>query len=128
MKQRLLPFIFYLCEEHEIPATFFELTTALAFLKFQHARCDCAVLEVGLGGRLDATNVIARPALSIVTCVQMDHVGLLGNTLEEIALEKAGIIKAGINVLVGPDLPLHILQVTNLCLCGMGIATGSSPK
>ena len=80
----------------------FEITTALAFLYFQHQKVDVAVLEVGLGGRLDATNVV-EPSLAVITSVSFDHTQILGNTLSEIAREKAGIIKAGIPVVVSPQ-------------------------
>ena len=74
--------------------TYFEFTTALAFLHFAHCRVDVAVLEVGMGGRLDATNVI-RPELSVISNIAMDHAEFLGPRLEDIALEKAGIIRRG---------------------------------
>ena len=81
--------------------TEFELITALAFAYFAECKCDVVVLEVGLGGRLDSTNVIEKVALSIITGIDFDHTALLGNTIEEIAKEKAGIIKAGCPVLFG---------------------------
>lgn len=81
--------------------TEFELITALAFAYFAECRCDVVVLEVGLGGRLDSTNVIENTLLSIITGIDFDHTALLGNTIEEIAREKAGIIKAGRPVLFG---------------------------
>lgn len=99
---------------NQIPATFFELTTALAFLIFQEEKCDFIVLEVGLGGRLDSTNVISKPFLSVITSVQLDHTHILGNSTEKIALEKAGIMKSGVNVLIGPDCPLETLKVVLL--------------
>lgn len=80
-------------------------------MQFQRQQCDAVVLEVGLGGRLDATNVIAQPTLSIITSVQLDHVGILGNTVEAIAIEKAGIMKPGCDVLVGPGCPIALLKV-----------------
>ncbi|MDR1763106.1 MAG: bifunctional folylpolyglutamate synthase/dihydrofolate synthase [Dysgonamonadaceae bacterium] len=80
--------------------SFFELTTSLAFKYFADKEVDIAVIEVGLGGRLDCTNVIT-PLLSIITNISFDHVNLLGNTLTAIASEKAGIIKPGIPVVVG---------------------------
>ena len=80
--------------------SFFELATALAFKYFQEAQVDVAVIEVGLGGRLDCTNII-RPDLSIVTNISFDHVQFLGSTLPQIATEKAGIIKSGIPVVIG---------------------------
>ena len=81
--------------------TEFELITALAFEHFYQSRCDVVVLEVGLGGRLDSTNVIENTELSIITGIDFDHTALLGNTIEEIAKEKAGIIKEGRPVLFG---------------------------
>jgi dihydrofolate synthase/folylpolyglutamate synthase len=75
--------------------TFFEITTAAAFLAFAETPADALILEVGLGGRLDATNVIARPALSVITPVSLDHADKLGATVAEIAREKAGILKTG---------------------------------
>lgn len=80
--------------------SFFELTTALAFAYFAERKVDVAVVEVGLGGRLDCTNII-RPRLSIITNISFDHVQLLGHTLAQIATEKAGIIKAGIPTVIG---------------------------
>ena len=76
----------------------FEVETAMAMLAFVEKKCDYVVLEVGLGGRLDATNVIETVALSIITSISMDHMQFLGNTLEEIAYEKAGIIKRHVPV------------------------------
>lgn len=80
--------------------SFFELTTALAFLFFAEQNVDIAVIEVGLGGRLDCTNIIT-PILSVITNISFDHTQFLGNTLAKIAREKAGIIKNGVPVLVG---------------------------
>lgn len=80
--------------------TFFELTTALAFKYFKEQQVDVAVIEVGLGGRLDCTNIIT-PLLSVITNISFDHTQFLGHTLAEIAGEKAGIIKPGIPVVVG---------------------------
>ena len=79
-------------ELKDYPATYFEITTALAFLYFFEEKVDIAVIECGLGGRLDATNVI-KPEVSIITSIGWDHTKYLGNTLEKIALEKAGIMK-----------------------------------
>jgi dihydrofolate synthase / folylpolyglutamate synthase len=83
--------------------TFFEITTAAAMLAFSRTPADWTLLEVGLGGRLDATNVVDRPALTIITPVSIDHQQYLGETLVEIAGEKAGIIKRGVPVIVGPQ-------------------------
>jgi dihydrofolate synthase/folylpolyglutamate synthase len=88
----------------EVQPTFFEVTTAVAFVLFRRAGVDVAVLEVGLGGRLDATNVVAPPELLVtaITSIAFDHQLYLGASLREIALEKAGIIKPGVPVVVGP--------------------------
>ncbi len=83
--------------------TEFELITALAFEYFYQSSCDVVVLEVGLGGRLDSTNVIENTVLSIITGIDFDHTALLGNTIEEIAREKAGIIKTGCPILFGGE-------------------------
>ncbi|GLT12846.1 bifunctional folylpolyglutamate synthase/dihydrofolate synthase [Sulfitobacter porphyrae] len=83
--------------------TYFEITTAAALLAFARTPADYTLLEVGLGGRLDATNVVAKPALSIITPVSVDHQQYLGETLAEIAGEKAGIIKRGVPCIVGPQ-------------------------
>ncbi|MFQ5348773.1 MAG: bifunctional folylpolyglutamate synthase/dihydrofolate synthase [Rhodothalassiaceae bacterium] len=85
------------------PITFFEITTAAAFLAFSRLPADLLVLEVGLGGRLDATNVVARPAAVAITPVARDHEAWLGNTLPAIAGEKAGILKPGVPAVVGPQ-------------------------
>lgn len=84
--------------------TFFEITTCAAFLAFARTKADWTLLEVGLGGRLDATNVVEKPRLTIITPVSIDHQQYLGETLAEIAGEKAGIIKRGVPVIVGPQL------------------------
>ncbi len=85
------------------PITYFEITTVAAFLAFARTPADWTLLEVGLGGRLDATNVIDRPALTAITPVALDHQQFLGDTIEEIAFEKAGILKRGIPCVVGPQ-------------------------
>ncbi|MBI1418745.1 MAG: bifunctional folylpolyglutamate synthase/dihydrofolate synthase [Limimaricola sp.] len=87
------------------PITFFEITTAAAFLAFAETPADYVLLEVGLGGRLDATNVIAQPRLTVITPVDLDHQSFLGDTLPLIAGEKAGIIKRGVPCIVGPQHP-----------------------
>ena len=88
----------------EIKPSFFELTVAMAFDYFEKEKVDIAVIETGLGGRLDSTNIIT-PLLSIITNIGYDHMDLLGNTLEKIASEKAGIIKPGVPVVIGEYLP-----------------------
>jgi len=87
------------------PPTYFEILTHLAFMYFADAKVDAAVLEVGLGGRLDATNVIDSPVACAVTSVGHDHTDILGDTLSEIAGEKAGILKAGTPAVISPQAP-----------------------
>lgn len=87
-----------------INPTFFEVTTALAFKYFKEMDVDIAVIEVGLGGRLDCTNIIS-PILSVITNISIDHTQLLGNSLEQIAIEKGGIIKRGTPVVIGESTP-----------------------
>ena len=86
------------------PLTFFEHTTVLALEAFRDAECDVVLLEVGLGGRLDSTNVV-DPALSIITNISLEHERILGDTLSQIAREKAGILRRGVPVLVGARDP-----------------------
>lgn len=83
--------------------TEFEITTALAFQYFVDKACDIVVLEVGLGGRLDSTNVIESPEVCVITTIDYDHMEILGNTLSQIASEKAGIIKQGSDVVIYPQ-------------------------
>jgi dihydrofolate synthase/folylpolyglutamate synthase len=85
------------------PITFFEITTAAAFLAFSRHPADVVVLEVGLGGRYDATNVIEKPAAVCITPIALDHQEFLGDSLAAIAAEKAGIIKPGVPTIVGPQ-------------------------
>ncbi len=87
------------------PITFFEVTTVAAFLAFARTPADVLLLETGLGGRLDATNVIARPALTVITSVSIDHQQFLGDTLEAIAGEKAGILKPGVACVLAAQQP-----------------------
>ncbi|MBI2069059.1 MAG: bifunctional folylpolyglutamate synthase/dihydrofolate synthase [Elusimicrobia bacterium] len=81
--------------------TYFELLTVAAFVYFRETGADPVILETGLGGRLDATNVIVRPLASVITAIGMDHVNFLGSTIEEIAREKAGIVKNDVPVFTG---------------------------
>ena len=85
--------------------SFFEITTGMAFRWFADEGVDVAVIETGLGGRLDSTNILEKPLLTIVTSIGLDHMALLGNTLEQIAGEKAGIFKADVPALVGERIP-----------------------
>ena len=92
------------------PITFFEITNAAAFLAFSRVPADVVLLEVGLGGRLDSTNVVRRPAVTAITPISLDHQALLGNTIAQIAGEKAGILKRGRPAVVGA-LPPDALGV-----------------
>jgi dihydrofolate synthase/folylpolyglutamate synthase len=92
------------------PMTFFEMTTAAAFLAFAETAADVVLLEVGLGGRLDATNLIARPAVSVITPISLDHTELLALTEAEIAVEKAGILKSDVPAVIAPQLK-DVLEV-----------------
>lgn len=97
-----------------IDITYFEITTCAAFLAFARSQADYTLMEVGLGGRLDATNVFAKPELTIITPVSIDHEQFLGNTLAKIAAEKAGIIKRGVPCIVGPqqDEAMDVIEAT----------------
>ncbi len=88
----------------ELNPSFFEITVAMAFDFFAKEKVDIAIVEVGLGGRLDSTNII-QPEVSVITNIGWDHMNILGDSLEEIAWEKAGIIKENIPVVVGELLP-----------------------
>ncbi|WP_170444573.1 bifunctional folylpolyglutamate synthase/dihydrofolate synthase [Ruegeria arenilitoris] len=94
--------------------TYFEITTCAALLAFSRVPADYTLLEVGLGGRLDATNVIAKPAVTVITPISIDHEQFLGNTLAKIAAEKAGIIKRGVPCIVGPqpDEAMEVIEAT----------------
>ncbi|WP_456386116.1 bifunctional folylpolyglutamate synthase/dihydrofolate synthase [Profundibacter sp.] len=94
--------------------TYFEITTIAGILAFSEVPADYTLLEVGLGGLLDATNVVDRPALTVITPVSIDHTQFLGETLPEIAREKAGIIKRGVPCVVGPqpDEALEVIETT----------------
>jgi dihydrofolate synthase / folylpolyglutamate synthase len=87
----------------DAPITFFEITTATAFLAFARTPADVVLLETGLGGRLDATNVIRRPAVTAITPISLDHQAFLGDTISKIAGEKAGILKSGVPIVIGPQ-------------------------
>ena len=93
------------CERanRDAPITFFEITTAAAFLAFARTPADIVLLEVGLGGRLDATNVVGRPAVTAITPVSLDHQAFLGDSVASIAGEKAGILKPGVTAVIAPQ-------------------------
>ena len=93
--------------------TFFEITTAIAFEYFAREKVDLAVIEVGLGGRLDATNVL-QPQVCAITALSYDHVELLGSTLDKIAAEKCGIIKAGVPLVCAPQPPAALQVVEQI--------------
>ena len=97
--------IFKEVEEKNLDLRFFEIVTLLGFIEFRRHACDYVVLECGLGGRIDATNVVEHPELvcSVVTSIGMDHMDVLGNSIEEIACEKAAIIKNNVPVVLGPS-------------------------
>ena len=92
--------------------TYFEITTVAAFLAFTKTHADWTLLEVGLGGRHDATNVIQQPRLTVITTIDMDHEAFLGETLAEIAFQKAGILKRGVPCIVGPqhDASMEVIE------------------
>jgi dihydrofolate synthase/folylpolyglutamate synthase len=94
------------------PITVFEITTAAGLLLFSRHPADVLLLEVGLGGRLDATNVVDAPLLSVVTPVSLDHADHLGDTIESVAAEKAGILKRGVRAVIGPQMPeaLNVIE------------------
>ena len=116
--------------ESDVPVTLFELETTMAFLYFEEKKCDFIVLETGLGGLYDCTNIIKHPLVSVITSIGYDHMHILGNTLPEIAYQKAGIIKDNSNTVIfegQPDIDnvfineckkknntLHIIKKTNI--------------
>ena len=106
--------------------TYFEITTCAALLAFSRVPADFVLLEVGLGGRLDATNVIDKPILTIITPVSMDHEVFLGNSIEAIASEKAGIVKKGVTCIVGPqdEGGLEVIEATTTNLGAPLLAYG----
>ena len=108
--------------------TYFEITTVAGLLAFTRTPADYTLLEVGLGGRLDATNVIARPELTVITPISIDHEQFLGDTLTKIATEKAGIIKRGVPCVVGPqpDEVMDVIEATAARLGAPVIAQGQN--
>jgi len=109
------------CEEANrgAPITFFEITTAAAFLAFARMPADVVLLETGLGGRLDATNVLPGPAATAITPVSLDHQAFLGDTIAAIAGEKAGILKPGVPAIIGPQ-PAEAKAVIEARASGIG--------
>ena len=102
--------VFHADSDTNSQLTFFEALTAVAFIAFSEAKCDYAVLETGLGGRLDATN-ICSPEVCVITKIGLDHCDWLGDTVEKIAAEKAGIIKKGVPIVLGKNEPAVIAVV-----------------
>ena len=96
--------------QNDIPVTLFELETTMAFLYFKEKNCDFVVLETGLGGLYDCTNIINNPLVSVITSIGYDHMHILGNTLPEIAYQKAGIIKENSNTVIS-DQESYITNV-----------------
>ena len=103
-QQEVVDFVEKKLSTFHFPLSFFEMTVGLAFDYFAREKVDIAVIEVGMGGRLDSTNVIT-PLLSVITNIGLDHTQFLGDTLEKIAFEKAGIIKEGVPVVIGETQP-----------------------
>ncbi len=100
--------------------TVFEVETALAFLYFAQQRCDYVLLEVGMGGRLDSTNVITQPVLSVITPISLDHTRMLGDHLAAIAAEKGGILKPYCPAVIGPQQPEAQAVLAERCQqCGI---------
>lgn len=91
-------------EREKFDVTFFEIVTMIGFLHFAEKQVDYAVIECGMGGRLDATNVIKKPEVCAIASIGYDHMEVLGSTLEAIASEKAGIIKDGSPCVIGPTV------------------------
>lgn len=104
-----MPQVLALCAANSVPLTLFELTFIYACLQFKASGCQAVVLEVGVGGELDATNVV-KTRLSIICSVSLDHTRILGSTVEEIATKKGGIFKQGVDALVGPGCPMDVLR------------------
>lgn len=96
--------VFSAIEKEKFDVTFFEIVTMIGFLHFAEKQVDFAVIECGMGGRLDATNVIGRPEACAITSIGYDHMEVLGSTLEAIANEKAGIIKHRVPCVIGPTV------------------------
>ena len=106
--------------QNGIQPTEFEALTATAFLYYERKNCDFVVLEVGLGGRLDSTNIINAPYVSVLTSISYDHTAILGETIEEIAAEKCGIIKFGAETVVYPfqnDKAMQVIKNTCEAKC-----------
>jgi dihydrofolate synthase/folylpolyglutamate synthase len=113
---------FLLSQDFGVTPTMFDYCLLMAILYFEESGCDLAVFETGLGGRLDSTNAIGNPAVSVITRIGFDHMGILGDTLEEIAGEKAGIIKPGVPVVIAPQEE-EAMRVLNKAADKAGLTT-----
>lgn len=102
------------------PYSQFEITMAAALLWYEQEKCDIVMLETGIGGLLDCTNIIPPPLLSVITSVSLDHTSLLGSTVEEIAVHKAGIIKSGSAVILSDDNPDSVKELVKNTACKVG--------
>lgn len=120
------------CNENDVFPTEFEVVTAAAFYFFKQKKCDIVILEVGLGGRFDATNIIEKPEVSVIASVSFDHVGILGDTLSAIAGEKAGIIKPQVPVVTSENQPEEVKKVLQSrcaeCASELHFAKGTLPQ
>ncbi len=105
----ILTDIFKRVDEKKLNPSFFDITTCAAFLFFAHHQPDVTVIEVGMGGRADATNVMI-PELAVITSISLEHTEILGSTIEEIAKEKAGIIKPYRPIVIGKSVPLSVIE------------------
>ncbi|MBQ3483806.1 MAG: bifunctional folylpolyglutamate synthase/dihydrofolate synthase [Clostridia bacterium] len=116
-------------EQMEDAPTEFELITAIGLVHFKRVGCDVVVLETGMGGRLDSTNIIRDPLVSVITGIAMDHTAFLGDTVEAIAAEKAGIVKAGAPVVWGGDDPVarRVIEARAMELGAPFIAAQDTP-
>lgn len=103
-------------DNNSLKISYFEGMTVIAFLAFSRSNADVNIIEVGLGGRLDATNVIQNPLVSIITSISYDHMHILGNTLEEIAMEKFGIAKKGVPVVISKQTETISDLLVNECI------------
>ena len=95
--------IFEVIQKEKIDLRFFEIVTMIAMLEFRRKEVEYAVFECGIGGKLDATNIIDKPVCSAITTIGLDHMDVIGSTEDEIAAEKSGVIKTGIPCVVGPS-------------------------
>ncbi len=115
-------------EREELPVSEFAFICAIAFIYFNEQKCDFVVLETGMGGRLDATNIIEKCEVCVLTSISLDHTQFLGDTIEEIALEKCGIIKQGAAVVSYPDEKLENIIDSEAKKIGANVCYAKPPK